>query len=466
MASKSRRPAEFIDIPKPGHGRPKTWAATAAWFLAVLAFAMAPCLACLGGEPERATVRLGTGCSGVCVDPSGIVLTAKHCGAPESTRVFFPGGEDVRAVLVHQGPNGDDVVAYDCDGAGFPFVDVASEKPEPGDDVWSLGYPARAMGRQVRGSGKLFGVGPAQVFDPHAGYLDALVNGTTIQVGGGWSGGPLFNADAQVVGILSSEHPRGSQFLSYQDTVAAYQVAQAARPAPRLRYFGYAGCEPCLYFKRDAKAGKFGRVLGGKLDAHGDVLETTRYRIEYVDIETKDGRAKFVRLGEALKALGKPVPKVVPTFHLEGRAAATTGYDTRKTNGRGFRRLGGWLLETLRLPLTLGEGVLGAITPDEPEDLGESAELPPLEGEPDLGEFEPALEPVPDPISTPAVDEPGLVERVKAAAVTAALDRVQAKLAETAGQGDENDDDEPVPWGGGLAGMALAALELWRRKAA
>ena len=43
---------------------------------------------CLGDD-YQAVVRIG-GCSGICVDPCGIVLTAKHCEHGPTETVFFP----------------------------------------------------------------------------------------------------------------------------------------------------------------------------------------------------------------------------------------------------------------------------------------------------------------------------------------------------------------------------------------
>lgn len=391
----------------------------------------------LGADQHAATVRLGTGCSGVCVDPTGIVLTAKHCGTPERTQVTFPKLGTHAATLVHAGADGDDVVAYDVVGDGWPFVDVSQVKPEPGESVWSLGYPQRAGFSQVRAAGKLYGVGPIQVYDPKGGWLRATVNGVTFRTGPGWSGGPLFNDTGEVVGILSAENEQGSVFLSHGGTRAVFNRAMQAKKTPRLRYFGFDACVPCRLFKADAKAGRFGRVLSGDLKKHGDVLTTERYVIEYVDVATKEGRAKWDRLCAALKTMGKPVPKTVPTFHLEGRAATTSGYDTPKTRGQGFRRLGGWLLETLRLPLTIGEGVVGAITP------------------------KPADEPLPVDFSEDMLAEPNLGDPLP----DVADDGTDVALVPDPPE-PEQPPEPPVPWGGGLTGVGLALLELWKRKAA
>ena len=51
--------------------------------------------------PSAAVVLVG-GCSGVCVDPAGIVLTAKHCRLGEQVTVRFPGRPPVAPMSARQ----------------------------------------------------------------------------------------------------------------------------------------------------------------------------------------------------------------------------------------------------------------------------------------------------------------------------------------------------------------------------
>lgn len=108
-------------------------------------------------QPEEATVLMG-GCSGVCVTPDGLILTAAHCDLGDAAIVEFRGRGQVRATLAHHPDQDECVVAYRCDPGEYPWVPVASEMPQPGDSVFSMGYPAEGQTRQFRrGEGKIIG---------------------------------------------------------------------------------------------------------------------------------------------------------------------------------------------------------------------------------------------------------------------------------------------------------------------
>ena len=89
------------------------------------------------------------GCSGVCVDPAGIVLTAKHCDLPAEITVRFK-QRSVRAVRVYESHDTEGPVAYDCECDGYPSLPVAVTAPAIGEKLWSFGYPSLGGQRELR----------------------------------------------------------------------------------------------------------------------------------------------------------------------------------------------------------------------------------------------------------------------------------------------------------------------------
>lgn len=89
--------------------------------------------------PYEAVVQV-EGCSGVCLDPSGLVLTAKHCDLREVERIQF-GNVEVLAVRIYESSLTEGPLVYDCVGGAYPSVPVAHNPPDAGEHVNSLGFP-------------------------------------------------------------------------------------------------------------------------------------------------------------------------------------------------------------------------------------------------------------------------------------------------------------------------------------
>lgn len=167
-----------------------------------------------------AVVQVG-GCSGVCVDESGLVLTARHCDLGEVERVRFAQYE-VIAVRVFESAETEGPVVYDCVGEGYPESVVASEKPEPGESVRTMGYPDLNGVRTLsQVSGDVLTGGRYQF---RGG--DFLGNLTNLPLREGWSGGPLFNVRGEVVGLATSTDGTDSIFISHAATRAALEAAR------------------------------------------------------------------------------------------------------------------------------------------------------------------------------------------------------------------------------------------------
>jgi hypothetical protein len=225
------------------------------------------------------------GCSGVCVDPEGIVLTAKHCDLPDRVSVRFKQGT-VKAVRVYESHDTEGPVAYDCEGDGYPSLPVAATAPVIGEKLWSFGYPSLNGHRELRRNcGPLLRWG---TFKYAGGEFTGNVVG--FACGSGWSGGPLLNAKGEVCGLLNSSDDRTSVFIS---SAAVRQACATARqkfekPAeqsqpqlPELLVFGTPTCSPCLQFKADLNSNR-----------NFSALLRSTYKLVWVDINQRPEMAK------------------------------------------------------------------------------------------------------------------------------------------------------------------------------
>ena len=219
---------------------------------------------------DDAIVMVG-GCSGVCVNSAGIVLTAKHCDLGDEVTIRFK-QRTVKAVRVYESNDTEGPVAYDCEGDGYPALPVASTAPAIGEKLWSLGYPTFNGRRELRENcGPLLRWGSFK-------YAGGEFNGNVLgfSCSPGWSGGPLLNAKAEVCGLLNSSDDRTSVFISSAAVRQAYAAVLEQRrvpPAdseatlPKLLVFGSSTCRPCLQFKEDLKSNhKFSTRLRSAFD--------------------------------------------------------------------------------------------------------------------------------------------------------------------------------------------------------
>ena len=161
------------------------------------------------------------GCSGVCVDPSGLVMTVKHCTLPETVTVQFK-DRSVSATRVYVCREIEGPVVYDCDGDGYPHVPVAVSPPRVGERLWSYGYPHINSRRELRWtSGPLLRWGSFQ-------YGGRSFNGNVVRFRTcpGWSGGPLLNGKGEVCGLLNSTDRATSVFVSFASVRDAYAATR------------------------------------------------------------------------------------------------------------------------------------------------------------------------------------------------------------------------------------------------
>jgi thiol-disulfide isomerase/thioredoxin len=260
--------------------------------------------ACLAGVEDA--VVMVEGCSGVCVDPSGLVLTARHCNLPTSVTVRFK-DRTVAATRVYVCREVEGPVVYDCEGDGYPCLPVAATAPRAGERVWSCGYPHLGGRRELRWArGAIL---RWSTFE----YAGGSFNGNVVAfvTTPGWSGGPLLNAKGEVCGLLNSSDCATSVFISsaaVRQAYAAVRQTRRAEPSPRsakptLYVFGSITCGPCRQFKDDyANHSQLRQAL------------EAAFTVQFVDVDQQTDLASRFGVAE------------VPTFLVPG-GTRVTGYE-------------------------------------------------------------------------------------------------------------------------------------------
>ena len=147
------------------------------------------------GEGARRSSALG---SGFVISADGYIVTNNHVieGADEILIEFFPGGEPgVPAVLIGTDPN-TDIAVLKVDMEGLPFVEFGDSNgpgSRVGDWVMAMGNP---LGQGFSVSAGIVSARNRALSGTYDDYIqtDAAINR-------GNSGGPLFNMDAEVIGV-------------------------------------------------------------------------------------------------------------------------------------------------------------------------------------------------------------------------------------------------------------------------
>lgn len=184
----------------------------------------------LGAEPNApvdgwldAVVLLEAGpslCAGVLVDDAGTVATAAHCvTAGREVRVQTRDGAHLRGQVVARDLPSDLALVEVTGLQGAPHLELADAPPELGEPVWALGHP---RGSETRRSPQLAGV---LLWSASQGVVSNR-SGSWIQVDAalnpGNSGGPLVNAEGEIVGIASRK--LAGEGLSFATPVNTLQL--------------------------------------------------------------------------------------------------------------------------------------------------------------------------------------------------------------------------------------------------
>lgn len=181
------------------------------------------------GIPEQsaAVVKIG-GCTGVCVSPAGLILSAEHCGSQLTADFESHGRHQLEVVYDPPRNNRDEAVMYHVVGGteGFPWVAIAGRRPRVGDEVWSIGWPSegRSSKQWEMHRGRITAVGAEGSW----GMRTADGIRCDFAIFGGNSGGPLFNTEGQLIGLAST-----SDRSSASTWIGPESIAQAISNCPQ-----------------------------------------------------------------------------------------------------------------------------------------------------------------------------------------------------------------------------------------
>lgn len=373
----------------------------------------------LSGQVSLASVDdavvMVEGCSGVCVDPAGLVLTAKHCELPATVTVRFK-DRTVTATRLFVCREVEGPVVYDCEGDGYPFLPIAATAPQVGERVWSCGYPHFNGRRELRWAN-----GPTlrwSTFEYGGGSFNGNVVGFVTAPG--WSGGPLLNAKGEVCGLLNSSDCTTSVFVSSAAVREAYAAVRPNRPADppvttgqiKLYVFGSMTCGPCRKFKEDyAKNAPFRQTLD------------TTFAVEFVDVDKQADTANRFGVTE------------VPTFLIVG-GVRVTGYEGP---------------DQLLVALGVRQEIAARPPPQRdviPDPVDPAAQRPEIATDPPATVETPASKP---PVAeAPAPTTPAIADRLDR---LSGLVQTAVSIATWLGVGGAT---------GGAGGLILGGLALWR----
>lgn len=170
--------------------------------------------------------RVVNGASGIIVDTAGYVVTAAHIAQDPDleARVTTFDGNRHRARVVQLDAGRDLALLKMVDGHSSFHAAQPARGVRPGQPVLALGTPgnrpgAVTMGRVVRGEVE------KTVRYGDFGFDDAIE--LRMRVEPGYSGGPVFNADGLLVGMIAGFDLRTADDGRYVATGSAYVVPAA-----------------------------------------------------------------------------------------------------------------------------------------------------------------------------------------------------------------------------------------------
>lgn len=232
--------------------------------------------------------------SGICVSPDGWIVTAAHVvDGDDKCTVTFDGATNSQSAAIVKRDRKADVAVLKIEvGEPVECVSVAETAPPKGAVVYSEGYPA---GQYARMEGSV-----RSVEARHFGAVGVLFNQrstvqtieTTHRLQQGNSGGPLYNADGEVIGIASTvpvgEQNVASYFVGTQEIHIALtqcgakgwkkQSKRMSKLLPKAWVIGARDCAACNRLKSDLGTK---RRAGARPDLTAFVNQ--HWRVRYID---------------------------------------------------------------------------------------------------------------------------------------------------------------------------------------
>ncbi len=223
--------------------------------------------------------------SGFIVDDSGLILTNAHIlqrptaaqsaanrvaaasGAPSAgstpspPRVVLHDGRKFVGRVVEVGADDVDVALVQIDLPHAPVLPLEPSFPRVGEWVGAVGH----------GSGALFTFNSGMVSNVYADGAEPTVFQTQIPLNPGNSGGPIFNAKGQTVGVVAARLPSATS-INFGISVAAARRALKGLTA---------ACKTCL---RVTVGGKVSVFVNGTLVGVGPVVVLPQVKEEPLEV--------------------------------------------------------------------------------------------------------------------------------------------------------------------------------------
>jgi hypothetical protein len=330
------------------------------------------CQVAFGAIPKDAVGILrgpkGGMCSAVIVSPSGIILTAEHCGM-DNGAVFELGKKKYETRLLYSPPKNqtDEAVALQIVGGadGFDYVPISSVLPQVGDAIDTVGFP---HGKRVALSGLIISVSSefrrSSIVSGFATAYAITVNRQTVP---GHSGGPLLTKNGELIGLCSTYGVGTSDWIGWESVTQAY--ATVFQPPPKqsdsntrtLVVFTTYDCYYCDEFKKAAKSGAFPGIKPLYVHFDGRNWSNRQLVAEY----RRSTRQREIRF---------------PTFWIQGTSDYRVGYAAERRGGLlqwilgVFERIGGAILgDPEPLPIVIPDDPLDD-APPAPKEIEEPYE--------------------------------------------------------------------------------------------
>lgn len=142
--------------------------------------------------------------TGVIINSGSHVLTCNHCVVPGSrTGISFPGSDNVTLPQSIERFEESDIALLSFKGSIGPSAELSSSEVLIGQEAFTVGFPNNIS------SSTLLSAHVAS-FEEYNGFnlirIDSSINY-------GNSGGPLFNTEGRVIGVVNAKHGSLSEFL-------------------------------------------------------------------------------------------------------------------------------------------------------------------------------------------------------------------------------------------------------------
>lgn len=238
----------------------------------------------------RVEARRRLPATGLIWSKDGVIVTANHVvQKDENIKVGLSNGDTAVATLIGRDPS-TDLAILKLDGSGFkPFVEANKNNIGVGNLVLALGRPGKTV-QATMGIVSAYGDG----WRTHGGgQIDHYLQ-TDLVMYPGFSGGPLVNAEGQLLGLNSSSLMRGVSLAVPTVTLARTAAALLEHGHVKKGYLGVSTQQVRLPEAAQESLGQKRGLLvvsvesGSPADAGGLTLGDTIVGVENGSVQNHD----------------------------------------------------------------------------------------------------------------------------------------------------------------------------------